>query len=137
GRAAQQPGHNVGMQCGLRPRRAGKITPDECVTLNERLGGTAVEANRRAARSSADLPALDIAYRAGILSSGKNLGKLPIIDSRGYDEQGIHYIWRSFSERARIDAANGGNHGNQVMWRYGNALFPATPAHVTAVTLQS
>ena len=40
------------------------------------------------------------------MASGANLGKLPIIDSRGYDEQGIHYIWRSFAERARIDAAN-------------------------------
>jgi hypothetical protein len=35
-----------------------------------------------------------------IVASGDNLGKLPIIDSRGFDEQGIHYIWRSFvSER--------------------------------------
>ena len=58
------------------------------------------------------------------MSSGKNLGKLPIIDSRGCDEQGIHYIWRTFSERARIDAANG-DHENQVMWRYGTGLLPA------------
>ncbi len=85
----------------------------------------------------ADLPALDIAYRAGIVSSGANLGKLPIIDSRGWDEQGIHYIWRSFAERARIDAANGGNHGNQVMWRYGTGLLPATAAQFGAVTLKS
>ena len=74
---------------------------------------------------------------SGIVSSGANLGKLPIIDSRGYDEQGIHYIWRSFSERARIDAANGGNHGNQVIWRYGTGLLPATAAQVAAVTLES
>jgi hypothetical protein len=71
------------------------------------------------------------------VASGTNLGKLPIIDSRGYDEQGIHYIWRSFAERARIDAANGGNHGNQVMWRYGTGLLPSTPAQVAAVTLNS
>ena len=71
------------------------------------------------------------------MSSGKNLGKLPIIDSRGWDEQGIHYIWRSFSERARIDQANGGNHGNQVMWRYGTGLLPANAAQVAAVTLSS
>ena len=71
------------------------------------------------------------------MSSGKNLGKLPIIDSRGYDEQGIHYIWRSFAERARIDAANDGNHGNQVMWRYGTGLLPATAAQFAAVTLKS
>jgi hypothetical protein len=134
---ARQTGDNVGIQYGLKALLAGAITPEEFVTLNEKIGGTDADSNRIAARTRADLPALDIAYRAGIVSSGKNLGKLPIIDSRGYDEQGIHYIWRSFSERARIDAANGGNHGNQVMWRYGTGLLPATAAQVTAVTLQS
>ena len=79
---------------------------------------------------------MPIAYRAGIVSSGANLGKLPIIDSRGFDEQGIHYIWRSFSERARIDAAYG-DHDNQVMWRYGTGLLPATAAQVAAVTVKS
>jgi hypothetical protein len=70
------------------------------------------------------------------VSSGKNLGKLPITDSRGYDEQGIHYIWRTFSERARIDSANG-NHNNHVMWRYGTGLLPGTAAQVAAVSVQS
>jgi hypothetical protein len=134
---ALQTGDNVGIQYGLNALLAGAITPEEFVTLNEKIGGVDADSNRTAARSTADLHALEIAYRAGIVSSGKNLGKLPILDSRGYDEQGIHYIWRSFSERARIDAANGGNHGNQVMWRYGTALLPATPAQVAAVTLRS
>ena len=78
-------------------------------------------------RSVADAAALDIAYQAGIVSSGKNLGKVAIIDSRGYDEQGIHYNWRSFSERERLDA-EAGNHDNQVIWRYGTASFPTRPA---------
>jgi hypothetical protein len=134
---ARQTGDNVGIQYGLKALLGGAITPEEFVTLNEKIGGVDADSNRRAARSTADLPALDIAYRAGIVASGDNLGKLPIIDSRGFDEQGIHYIWRSFAERARIDAANGGNHGNQVMWRYGTGLLPATPAQFTAVTLQS
>ena len=134
---AMQTGDNVGIQYGLKALLAGAITAEEFVTLNERIGGTDADSNRTAARSTADLQALDIAYKAGIVASGTNLGKLPIIDSRGYDEQGIHYIWRSFAERARIDAANGGNHGNQVMWRYGTGLLPATPAQVAAVTLQS
>jgi hypothetical protein len=134
---ARQTGDNVGIQYGLKALLAGAITPEEFVTLNEKIGGTDADSNLTAARAVADLPALDIAYRAGILSSGKNLGKLPIIDSRGYDEQGIHYIWRTFSERARIDAANVGNHGNQVIWRYGTGLLPATAAQVTAVTLAS
>ncbi|HTF14421.1 MAG TPA: DUF6351 family protein, partial [Burkholderiales bacterium] len=123
---ARQTLDNVGIQYGLNALLAGAITPEEFVTLNEKIGGFDADFNRGAARTNADLAALDIAYRAGIVASGKNLGKLPIIDSRGYDEQGIHYIWRSFAERARIDAANGGNHGNQVMWRYGTALLPAT-----------
>ncbi len=134
---ARQTGDNVGIQYGLGALLSGAITPEEFVTLNEKIGGTDADSNRIAARTRADLPALRIAYRAGIVASGKNLGKLPIIDSRGYDEQGIHYIWRSFAERARIDAANDGNHGNQVMWRYGTGLLPATAAQVTAVTLES
>ncbi|HMG61267.1 MAG TPA: DUF6351 family protein, partial [Burkholderiales bacterium] len=134
---ARQTGDNVGIQYGLNALLAGAIAPDEFVTLNEKIGGFDADWNRRVARTLADLPALDIAYRAGIVSSGKNLGKLPIIDSRGYDEQGIHYIWRSFAERARIDAANDGNHGNQVMWRYGTGLLPATAAQIAAVTVKS
>ena len=119
---ARQTGDNVGIQYGLKALLGGAITPEEFVTLNEKIGGFDADSNRQPERSTADLPALDIAYRAGIVGSGENLGKLPIIDSRGFDEQGIHYIWRSFAERARIDAANGGNHGNQVMWRYGTGL---------------
>ncbi len=134
---ALQTFDNVGIQYGLKALLAGAITAEEFVTLNEKIGGTDADSNRTSARSVADLPALGIAYRSGILSSGKNLGKLPIIDSRGYDEQGIHYIWRTFSERARIEAENGGNHANQVIWRYGTALLPATPAQVAAVTVHS
>ena len=134
---ARQTGDNVGIQYGLKALLAGAITPEEFVTLNEKIGGFDADSNRTAARTVADSAALSTAYRAGIVASGANLGKLPIIDSRGYDEQGIHYIWRSFAERARIDAANGGNHGNQVMWRYGTGLLPATAAQVAAVTLNS
>jgi hypothetical protein len=134
---ARQTGDNVGIQYGLGALMSGAITAEEFVTLNEKIGGFDADSNRQPQRTTADLAALDIAYRAGIVSSGKNLGRLPIIDSRGWDEQGIHYIWRSFAERARIDEANGGNHGNQVMWRYGTALVPLTPAQFAAVTLNS
>ncbi len=134
---ALQTGDNVGIQYGLKALLAGAITPEEFVTLNEKIGGFDADSNRTAARTVADSAALSTAYRAGIVASGANLGKLPIIDSRGYDEQGIHYIWRSFAERARIEAANGGDHGNQVMWRYGTGLLPATASQVAAVTVNS
>jgi len=133
---ARSTGDNTGIQYGLNALLAGAINGEEFVTLNEKIGGFDADSNRRPARSRADLDGLDIAYRAGIVSSGANLGKLAIVDSRGWDETGIHYIWRSFAERARIDAIYG-DHDNQVMWRYGTALLPATAAQVTAVTLQS
>jgi len=128
---------NVGIQYGLKALLAKTITPEEFVTLNEKIGGVDYDSNRTAARAVADAAALDIAYKSGIVASGKNLGKLPIIDSRGYDEQGFHYIWRSYSERARIAAANGGSSGNQVIWRYGTGLLPGTAAQVNAVTVAS
>jgi hypothetical protein len=119
---ARQTADNVGIQYGLKALQSGAITAEEFITLNENIGGTDKDSNRIPARTTADLRALPIAYRAGIVSSGRNLGKVPIIDSRGYDEQGIHYIWRTFSERARIEADNHGNHGNQIIWRYGTGL---------------
>ena len=124
---------NVGVQYGLKALRAGAITAEEFVTLNEGIGGTDADNVLTAARSTADAAALPIAYRAGIVSNGTRLAQIPIIDQRGYDEQGIHYIWRSFSERDRLDADAGG-HGNQVIWRYGTALL--APA-ASGLTLQS
>jgi len=127
---------NVGVQYGFKALLAGTITPEDFVTLNEKIGGSDVDSNATAARSSADAAALTIAYQAGIVSSGKNLAKVAIIDSRGYDEQGIHYNWRSFAERNRLDV-QAGNHDNQVIWRYGTGLLPSGAAQVAAVTTKS
>ncbi|MFT4101964.1 MAG: DUF6351 family protein [Burkholderiaceae bacterium] len=55
-----------------------------------------------------------------------------VIDMRGWDDSGlvtqpgtvvpgvipIHHVWRSFSIRDRLDRQFG-DHGNQVMWRFG------------------
>jgi len=148
------PGHkralqtidNVGIQYGLKALLSGAITAEEFITLNEKIGGVDKDNNLIPQRATADLRALPTAYRAGIVASGRNLGKLPIIDSRGYDEiygnlaaaqYGIHLMWRSYAERARIEADNHGNHGNQVIWKYSFSLVPVLPTQVAAVTTQS
>ena len=118
---------NVGVQYGLKALLAGSITAEEFVTINERVGGVDVDGNAIATRSTADAAALPIAYRSGILTHGSNLGKVATIDQRGPDENGIHMQWRSFSQRARIVAANG-SAGSQVIWRFPGALF--TPPSV-------
>lgn len=135
---------NVGVQYGLKAFLTGAITSEEFVVLNEKIGGTDADSNLVASRSAADAAALPIAYKAGIVSNGKNLGKVAIIDSRGYDEgpggTDIHYNWRSFSERARLDA-DSGSHDNQVIWRYvgfgASGLLPAGPVQMAAVTTKS
>jgi len=147
---AQTTTDNVGVQYGLKALLASAITPEEFVTLNEQIGGVDADSNSTTARSVADAAALTTAYKAGIVSSGKNLGRVAIIDSRGFDEGptapfNIHFNWRSFSERARLDtdnaaagdAAGADHHENQVIWRYGTGLLPATPAQVAAVTTKS
>ena len=136
---ANQTNDNVGVQYGLNALFAGAINAEEFVTLNEKIGGTDADSNPTTARSVADAAALPIAYVSGIVGSGTQFAKVPIIDLRGYDESpsayagavGIHYIWRSFSERDRLDQ-DGGGHGNQVMWRFSSGL--TAPA---ALSLQS
>ena len=129
---------NVGVQYGLKAFLAGAITAEEFVILNEGIGGFDADSNPTATRSKADPDALAIAYRAGIVSDGVHLAKTPMIDLRGWDDQGIHHVWRSFALRARLDAANG-NHANHIMWRYPAVLAAvqsADPA-TSSLTMQS
>lgn len=127
---------NVGVQYGLKAFMSGAITAEEFVTLNERIGGIDSDSNITtdvpvASRMVADPDALNTAYVSGIVSDGFNLGKVPIIDVRGYDNASpsmtaIHFTWRSFSLRDRLDKANS-NHDNHVLWRFGTGLT-APPA---------
>lgn len=123
---------NTGVQYGLRALLAGSITAEEFVTLNEVVGGTNKDSEFQAARSSADPEALSVAYRAGIVASGKNLGKSPIIDLRGWDDSNvaanvppglnppgfpIHHQWFSWAVRDRI-TRDVGDANNQALWRF-------------------
>ena len=51
---ARQTGDNVGIQYGLKALLPGSITPEEFVTLNERIGCTDADSNWTATRSSVD-----------------------------------------------------------------------------------
>jgi hypothetical protein len=124
---------NVGVQYGLKALIAGAITAEEFVTLNEVIGGVDADSNFVSARTVGNADAIATVYRAGILSDAHHLAKTPMIDLRGFDDAGIHHVWRSFALRARLDAASG-NHANHVMWRYGPALV--APA-ASGLTLQA
>jgi hypothetical protein len=121
---------NVGVQYGLKAMLSGAISAEEFVVLNEVIGGIDKDSNFQAGRTVADREALDIAYRAGIVMSGKQYAKTAVIDLRGWDDAGtappgipIHYQWRTFSIRERLDREYG-DHDNQVIWRFSTGLLP-------------
>lgn len=131
---------NEGVQYGLRALLNGSITPEEFVVLNELVGGTNKDSEFQARRSVADTAALETAYRSGIVASGANLAKAPIIDLRGWDDSllpantppvyggatGIHHIWFTWSIRDRI-ARDAGDAQNQAIWRWANGNFSLPP----------
>jgi hypothetical protein len=127
---ARETRDNLGVQYGLKAMLSGAISAEEFVTLNEVVGGIDKDANFEAARTVADREALEIAYRAGIVMSGRQYAKTAVIDLRGWDDAGIspplipiHYQWRTFSIRERLDREFG-DHDNQVIWRFSTGLLP-------------
>jgi Tannase-like family of unknown function (DUF6351) len=62
---ARRPFDNVGVQYGLKAFNDGKITFEQFVDLNRRVGGHDIDGNVTAARTVADSEALRIAFRSG------------------------------------------------------------------------
>jgi hypothetical protein len=122
------PYDNVGVQYGLKALQAGVISPEEFVRLNEGVGsydndrvwsgGSTANPTIPAPRHAAQTDVLSTIYKSGILADGKKLAKVAIIDLRGHNNVAdIHMPWRGFSERDRLDRANG-NHDNQVIRQF-------------------
>jgi hypothetical protein len=119
------PYDNSGIQYGLKALQAGTITPEEFVALNEGVGSYSLDMVWSGGSTSAPVipaprarvsPTSMVAmYKSGLVSYGKNLAKVPIIDLRPELGADIHMAWRSYSQRARLDAANGG-HANHVIF---------------------
>lgn len=125
------PYDNAGVQYGLKALRAGTITPEQFVALNEGVGSwdadmvwsgdrVAVPAPRARALPSS----MSALYRSGLVSVGRNLAQVPIIDLRPQLGVDIHMTWRTWQQRARLDAANG-QHDNHVVRASGAYTGPA------------
>ena len=131
---------NTGVQYGLKALTGGRITPEEFVTLNETIGSVNRSGINVPTRAVADTPALETAYRSGLVPDYKLLARVPILDFRGHDDSlippvsntgrsGLHQIWKSFANRDRLQKANGTS-ANMAMWRYGispNGFSPSDP----------
>jgi hypothetical protein len=127
-RKAKQASDNEGIQYGLESLRDGVITPEQFVRLNEGVGsynadlgwtGPSPGPGMPAARRRATEDALQIHYSGGLVSDGRQLAKLPIIDLRGDQAPNgdIHMNWRAWAVRDRLDRQYG-DHANQLIWAY-------------------
>lgn len=112
------PWDNVGVQYGLTALNAGKISVDEFLDLNERIGGFTDDTDYSPARTAADPKAVRRLYASGLVNSGGGgLSTTPVMLSRKYgDPQGdFHDRQRDFEIRLRMIRANG-DAANSVIW---------------------
>jgi hypothetical protein len=136
---ARSPLDNTGVQYGLAALRAGQVTPEQFVTLNERIGGYDVAGNLVPGRSVADRRALHAVYTDDLVNSGgQGLAVTPVIDQRiDLDPAGfgndIHTTDWSYVMRQRMTSH--GIEGNQVIIESGFA--PATIAAESAYELSA
>jgi hypothetical protein len=122
---ARRPFDNVGIQYGLKAFNDGKISFEQFVDLNTRVGGHDIDGNVISTRTIADPEALRIAYQSGrVNDTSKGMAMVPMIDVRPYTEGtgDVHDTVNSHITRARLVAANGTS-GNQVLHTY----EPGTP----------
>jgi len=115
---ALRPFDNVGIQYGFGALKAGAISMDEFLDLNERIGGFDRDLNYVSARTVADRLALERAYQSGLtLSGGGGLASIPVLDAGNYNDiSGYHYQWFHFAVRERMRFENG-HADNHLMWR--------------------
>jgi hypothetical protein len=119
---AGRPLGNIGLEYGFRALLAQKITPDEFLDLNEKIGSYDMDYNPIPERTDADRPALERVYRSGAVDTAENLDQVAIIDLRGPDPGAFHDVYRTYVMRARLEREHG-TAANQILWRGQVPLF--------------
>jgi Tannase-like family of unknown function (DUF6351) len=123
---------NQGVQYGLQALLDGRISGEQFLDLNQRVGGLDVDGGFIAHRTPIDAPAVRTAYSTGRISNGRGgLLDVPILDLRPWDDANPadpHISRMSLILRDRLDRAAGGRAGNYVYW--------VTPPQNSAATVQ-
>jgi len=113
---AGRPFDNVGVEYGRKPLMDGRLSMEQFVDLNLKIGGADIDANLEPKRAVADRPALERVYRSGAVNQGTNLDQVAIVDLRGPDPGAFHDVYRTYAMRARLEREHGTT-ANQVLWR--------------------
>jgi hypothetical protein len=113
---ANRPVDNVGVQYGLNALEHGFITGTQFVDLNEKIGGLNIDGQVQPERSEAPPGVIARTYRSGMVTYGRALARVPIIDLRGLSQGEVHEEYQSYALRARLLAVNG-TLANHALWR--------------------
>jgi hypothetical protein len=122
---ARNPFDNVGVQYGLKALNDGKITFDQFIDINTRIGGHDSDGKIVPQRTVGDPEAVRRAYETGRMNAFTGgVGSIPIIDIRTYNDGDplgrgdpnvdVHDRYHSFVVRARLLKYNG-SAANHVM----------------------
>ena len=109
---------NVGVQYGLEAVKAGTITVDQFLDLNEHVGGYDIDGRHVPAREVAPKAALEASYGKGrVLLGTGGIRRVPVIHGNPYTDLNvdIHDRFRAFSVRDRM-STDGKRATNEVLY---------------------
>jgi uncharacterized tannase-like protein DUF6351 len=114
---ARNPFDNVGVQYGLQALNDGKITFEQFIDINARIGGHDNDGKIVPQRTVGDAQAIRRAYETGRMNAFTGAATVPIIDVRTYNDGDplgrgdpnvdVHDRYHSFVVRARLLKYNG------------------------------
>jgi hypothetical protein len=131
---ARNPFDNVGVQYGLKALNDRKITYEQFIDINTRIGGHDLDGKIVLQRTIGDPEAIRRAYETGRMNAFTGAASIPIVDIRTYNDGDplgrgdpnvdVHDRYHSFIVRARLLKYNG-TAANHVMLTA--ATFGAPP----------
>ena len=126
---ARRPLDSVGIQYGLGALKDGKISAQQFVEMNEKIGGWDIDGQWIAQRTVADPEALRLSYETGrVNQGGGGMAYTPIIDLRTYtDPFDFHDRVRALVTKARMIATNGDVANRAMILFSGKGAGPRSP----------
>lgn len=109
------PFGNAGVQYGLEALEGGRITPEQFVDLNEKIGGLDVNADPIAGRTQGDPASIANAYRTGLLNEFSNTSGIAMINHAGPDPGIAHDYAHAVWSHLRLQRSQG-HTDNRVEW---------------------
>ena len=124
---AKRAGSNIGLQYALKGVLNGDVSPEQFVDLNEEIGSLNIDGVRvPGTRFPSDPGATQIAYRTGRVNDAAQLDRVPMIDLRPSENNGIHTNFHSWEMKERLEAANGDADNHVVFFSPGGLPAAAT-----------